>query len=274
MSASVTICTIQRLYSILRGEELDEDADELSGAELAARSAARARATSPTTPPCPIEKFDFIVTDECHRSIYNLWRQVLEYFDAFLIGLTATPAQADHRLLQSEPRHRIQPRARRRRWRQRRLRRLPHQDTQVTEQGGKVEKGFYVDHRSKDTRAAAGNVLDDDLDLHRQGPRPLGRRARSRSAPSCRPSRTRCSPSSSPAARCVPKTLIFAKDDSHAEDIVHICREVFGKGNDFCKKITYQAYSTRAPASRPKSEKLIQEFRTLAARCASPSPWT
>ena len=42
-------------------------------------------------PDCPIEFFDFIVIDECHRSIYNLWKQVLDYFDAFLIGLTATP---------------------------------------------------------------------------------------------------------------------------------------------------------------------------------------
>src|SRR5437763_15813590 len=41
----------------------------------------------------PIETFDFIITDECHRSIYNLWRQVLEYFDAYLIGLTATPSK-------------------------------------------------------------------------------------------------------------------------------------------------------------------------------------
>ena len=77
---------------------------------------------SPTTPRIPIETFDFIVIDECHRSIYNLWRQVLEYFDAFLIGLTATPVQADLRLLQPEPRDGIQPRAGRRRRRQRRLR--------------------------------------------------------------------------------------------------------------------------------------------------------
>ena len=42
-------------------------------------------------PDIPIETFDFIIIDECHRSIYNLWRQVLEYFDAFLIGMTATP---------------------------------------------------------------------------------------------------------------------------------------------------------------------------------------
>jgi len=34
----------------------------------------------------PLEFFDFIIIDECHRSIYNLWQQVLDYFDAFLIG--------------------------------------------------------------------------------------------------------------------------------------------------------------------------------------------
>lgn len=39
----------------------------------------------------PIEFFDFIIIDECHRSIYNIWKQVLDYFDAFQIGLTATP---------------------------------------------------------------------------------------------------------------------------------------------------------------------------------------
>ena len=41
----------------------------------------------------PIEFFDIIITDECHRSIYTLWRGVLEYFDAHLIGLTATPSR-------------------------------------------------------------------------------------------------------------------------------------------------------------------------------------
>ena len=67
-----------------------------------------------------------------------------------------------------------------------------------------------------------------------------------------------------PGRTLVPKTLIFAKDDSHAEDIVHICREVFGKGNDFCKKITYQAKHpvTGKPA---KSKELIKEF------CLSPT---
>jgi type I restriction enzyme R subunit len=87
----VTICTIQRLYSMLRGEELPEDADEISTYEIgAADSRPKDVAYNPAI---PIETFDFIVTDECHRSIYHLWRQVLEYFDAHLIGLTATPSK-------------------------------------------------------------------------------------------------------------------------------------------------------------------------------------
>ena len=62
------------------------------------------------------------------------------------------------------------------------------------------------------------------------------------------PIATSCSPNCSPAATEVPKTLIFAKDDNHAEEIVRIVREVFGKGNDFAKKITY-----RRPARSPRS---------------------
>ena len=71
----VTICTIQRLYSMLSGEELPEDADELSTYEV---STADDRPKEVAyNPVIPIETFDFIITDECHRSIYGLWRQVL-----------------------------------------------------------------------------------------------------------------------------------------------------------------------------------------------------
>ena len=125
----------------------------------------------------PIEKFDFIVTDECHRSIYNLWRQVLEYFDAFLIGLTATPAPQTIAYFH-----------------QNRVAEYNHEravadgvnvgydvyriKTRVTEQGGKVEKGFLIDHRSKASRAARQAVLARRSRLHARRPRPLRRRAR------------------------------------------------------------------------------------------------
>src|SRR4029077_3234089 len=100
-----------RLYSMLRGEEIDPEIDERSGYELGDTVAQASRlwgqrGVSPVAsafrsdplpviynPAIPIETFDFIITDECHRSIYNLWRQVLEYFDAYLIGLTATPSK-------------------------------------------------------------------------------------------------------------------------------------------------------------------------------------
>src|ERR1044072_1825829 len=83
--------TIQRLYSMLRGEEIDEEIDERSGYELR-ESLWKQPPPVVYNPNVPIETFD-IITDECHRSIYNLWRQVLEYFDAYLIGLTATPSK-------------------------------------------------------------------------------------------------------------------------------------------------------------------------------------
>lgn len=257
----VTICTIQRLYSILRGEELAEDADDLSGAELAATLGTRTRDVA-YNPSVPIEKFDFIVTDECHRSIYNLWRQVLEYFDASLIGLTATPAPQTIAYFH-----------------QNRVAEYNHEravtdgvnvgydvyriKTKVTEAGGKVDKGFLIDHRSKASRKARQDVLADDLDYT---PEDLDRSVvvPDQIRTILRTYRDVVQTELFPGRTLVPKTLIFAKDDSHAEDIVHLCREVFGKGNDFCKKITYQAKHpvTGKPA---KAKELIREF------CLSPT---
>ena len=268
----VTICTIQRLYSILRGEDLPEDLDERPGFEIA--SALRAGndgaglgvAGGPApvayNPVVPIEQFDFIVTDECHRSIYNLWRQVLEYFDAFLVGLTATPAPQTIAYFH-----------------QNRVAEYNHEravadgvnvgydvyriKTRVTEQGGKIEKGWMVDHRNKASRAQRAAVLADDLDytpadLDRSVVVPDQIRTVLRAYRDALPVEL------FPGRSLVPKTLIFAKDDSHAEDIVHLCREVFGRGNEFCKKITYQAKHpvTGKPA---KAKELIKEF------CLSPS---
>lgn len=257
----VTICTIQRLYSILRGEELAEGADDLTGAQLAASLGGRTRDVAYNST-VPIEKFDFIVTDECHRSIYNLWRQVLEYFDASLIDLTATPAPQTIAYFH-----------------QNRVAEYNHEravadgvnvgydvyriKTKVTAAGGKVEKGFLIDHRSKASRKARQEVLADDLDYT---PEELDRSVvvPDQIRTILRTYRDVVQTELFPGRTLLPKTLIFAKDDSHAEDIVHLCREVFGKGNDFCKKITYQAKHpiTDKPA---KSKELIKEF------CLSPS---
>ncbi len=90
-TARVSICTIQRLYSMLKGQDLTEEDEDKSIQGLA--PVFKEIPPLEYNPAFPIDTFDFIVTDECHRSIYNLWRQVLDYFDAFLIGLTATPSK-------------------------------------------------------------------------------------------------------------------------------------------------------------------------------------
>jgi len=45
---------------------------------------------------CPLSPhfFDLIVADESHRSVYNVYRNILDYFDAIQVGLTATPKDA------------------------------------------------------------------------------------------------------------------------------------------------------------------------------------
>ncbi len=255
--ARVTICTIQRLYSILRGEELDEDLDEKSGYEIATADG-RPKDVAYTAR-VPVEAFDFIVTDECHRSIYGLWRQVLEYFDAFIIGLTATPSKQtigffNQNLVMEYNHERAVADGVNVGYEVYRIR------TQVTEQGGKVEKGFYVDRRSKETRAVRWERLDEDLayaaaDLDRSVV------VKSQIRTVLQSFKDALFTELFPGRTLVPKTLIFCKDDSHAEDTVHLVREVFGKGNDFAKKITYKTYN---PETRryEKSETLIQEFRT------------
>jgi type I restriction enzyme R subunit len=87
--SQVCISTIQRMYAILSGEPIDESAEDVSLNEV--QQTAKQEKLVRYNPAVPVETFDFIIIDECHRSIYNLWKQVLDYFDASLIGLTATP---------------------------------------------------------------------------------------------------------------------------------------------------------------------------------------
>lgn len=249
--SNVCITTIQRLYSMIKGEpETDEELEERSLFELSPQG----EEPRPVTynPEIPIETFDFIITDECHRSIYNLWRQVLEYFDAFIIGLTATPSKQTlgffHQNLITE---------------------YPHEravadgvnvgydvyriKTRITEKGSKVEAGYYIDTRDKLSRERRWELLDEDLEY---SARDLDRSvvAEDQIRTVIRTFRDKLFTEIFPGRKIVPKTLIFAKDDSHAEDIVHIVREEFGKGNEFCKKITYRT-------TGEKPEDLIASFR-------------
>ena len=247
-TAKVVVSTIQRLYSMLSGTEVPEEADEVP--------AYNAMPNEPVpveyNPDIPIETFDVIVTDECHRSIYNLWRQVLEYFDASLIGLTATPSKQTfgffNKNLVMEYDH------------ARAVADKVNVDfdvyrirTQISEKGATVDSGLFVDKRDKKTRKVRWEQLDEELEYT---PNQLDRDvvAKDQIRTVIRTFRDRLFTEIFPGRTDVPKTLIFAKDDSHAEDIVEIVRDEFGKGNDFCQKITSKSTGT-------KPEVLLQDFR-------------
>src|SRR5690606_16017157 len=164
-------------------------------------------------PAVPIETFDVIFTDECHRSIYNLWRQVLEYFDAYLIGLTATPSKQTIGFFNSNL-----------------VMEYGHHDavidgvnvgytiyrirTKITEQGSTIEAGYYVDRRDRLTRAQRWELLDEDLEYSgSQVDRDVVAMDQIRTV--IRTFKEKLFTEIFPGRSEVPKTLIFAKDDSH-----------------------------------------------------------
>lgn len=246
----VCISTIQRVYSMLKGEKLDTELEEHS--QFDTHGADAPPVTVSYSHDIPIGTFDFIVTDECHRSIYSTWRQVLEYFDSFLIGLTATPSKQtlgffNNNLVMEYPHERAVADGVNVGYDVYRIK------TRITEGGSKVEAGDYVDKRDKMTRELRWEQLDEDLDYEsNQLDRDVVAIDQIRTV--IRTFRDKLFTDIFPGRTEVPKTLVFAKDDSHAEDIVHIVREEFGKGNDFCKKVTYRT-------TGEKTEDLIASFR-------------
>jgi type I restriction enzyme, R subunit len=247
--AKVVITTIQRLYSILRGEaDFDTSLEEQSQHELGMDAKPVTVGYNPSVPP---EFFDLVITDECHRSIYNVWRGALEYFDAFLVGLTATPSKQTFGFFNGNlvteytyeksvadgvnvgfDVYRIR--------------------TQVTQEGVSLDAGEWVYFRDKVTRKMRWEQLDEDTSY---SSRNLDRSVvvKSQLRTVLRHFLERTLPETFPGRTYVPKTLVFAKDDSHAEDIVKMLRDEFGFSNDAVKKITYAA---------DKPEDLIKQFRT------------
>jgi type I restriction enzyme R subunit len=276
----VCISTIQRLYSILKGVELDESEEEVNPAEINFNNLLRTnplqlplvRGRAEQAPPLtrggwegfkqseplpvvysekiPPEFFDFIFIDECHESIYNLWRQVPEYFDASLIGLTATPDNRTYGFFKKNV-----------------VSDYSHEkavadgvnvgnevyviDTKVSQTGGVIAAQQQVERREKLTRKKRWELQDQDeaysskqLDRNIVNPDQIRTiiRAFRDNLPEIFPGRAE-----------VPKTLIFAKTDSHADDIIQTVREEFDERNAFCKKLTYKNDED------PKS--VLQQFR-------------
>jgi type I restriction enzyme R subunit len=245
-AAKVVITTIQRLYSMLKGEEEFDAGSEEGSAFDAEKPWLGAPPEVVYNTGIPPEFFDFIIVDECHRSIYELWSQVLLYFDSFLIGLTATPAGKTIGFFN-----------------QNLVMQYGHDEavtdgvnvdfdvyrvrTKITERGATIEAGkvgVYVDKRHKLTRAERLELLKQDLTYTaNQLDRDVVSESQIRTV--LQQFRARVLPEAFGGREEVPKTLIFAKDDSHADDVVRLAREVFGQGNDFCQKITYRTGFTK-----------------------------
>ena len=224
------------MYSLLKDQELDESKEENNPAEIMVQPREQKRVVY--NGKIPPEFFDFIIIDECHRLIYNLWLQVLEYFDACLVGLTATPDNRTYGFFKKNV-----------------VSEYDHEqavtdgvnvgneiytiDTEVTTQGGQIRAQQQVEKRERLTQRRCWEVLDEDVayagrQLDRDIVNPDQIRTVIRSFHGELPQIF-------PRRKEIPKTLVFAKSDSHADDIIQTVREEFGEGNEFCKKLTYKA---------------------------------
>ena len=245
--SQVCISTIQRMYSLLKGQEMDAAADKINPAELVQPKQPMPVVYNGKIPP---EFFDFIIIDECHRSIYDLWRQVLEYFDAYLIGLTATPDNRTYGFFRKNV-----------------VSEYDHEqavaegvnvgnevyaiDTEKTQHGGQLKAEQQVEKRERLTRRKRWDIQDEDIVYAaRQLDRGIVNPDQIRTV--IRTFRNKL-PEIFPGREEVPKTLVFAKTDSHADDIIQTVREEFAEGNQFCKKITYKT------GEDPKS--VLAQFR-------------
>ncbi|MDR4481025.1 MAG: type I restriction-modification enzyme R subunit C-terminal domain-containing protein [Nitrospira sp.] len=249
-TARVCISTIQRMYSMLKGRDLSDEDEEASVSGL--ERLFKQPEPIDYNPAIPIETFDIIVTDECHRSIYNLWAQVLEYFDAHLIGLTATPNKQtfgffNQNLVMEYNHEQAVADGVNVNYDVYRIR------TAITQAGSTVEAGYSVQLMNRETRTKRWERLDEDFAYD---PDQLDRDvvAPDQIRTIVKVFRDKLFTDIFPGRMEVPKTLIFAKDDAHAENIVEILREEFGKGNEFAQKITY-----RTTGVNPKD--LIKSFR-------------
>lgn len=245
--SQVCISTIQRMYAILKGEELDENAEDTNPNESTWMEQQRNKKQAMPveySATVPIEQFDFIVIDECHRSIYNLRKQVLDYFDAFLVGLTATPDKRTFGFFEenvvSEYTYEesvidgVN---------------VPYDvyniETEISQKGSVIKAGWWVDRRDKLTRKTRWQQEDEDIeylknDLDKKVVNPSQIRNIIRQFKKALETEIFPNRKDENGDYEVPKTLVFAKTDSHADDIIKIIRKEFDESDEFCKKLTYK----------------------------------
>ena len=251
--SNVVICTIQRLFSLLKGEDInDADDDENYGADEVNE------VSLPTNLMLPPDFFDMIIIDECHRSIYGNWRKVLDYFSsAKMVGLTATPAPEtlaffnNNRIVNYTLEKSIADGVNV----DYRVYRIK---TQATEDGGAIREGEDVKKITRYTGTVETIKNQDETtysktELNRSIVNPAQIKLVLETYRDAVYTEMFIDPQREPNMDYLPKTLIFALNDAHASNIVKIAKEVFGRTDDkFVQKITYSAGD---------SNELIRQFR-------------
>lgn len=264
-NGDIVISTIQKLFAILTGQKISDvsedqedednsrDEDENSTVVITLGSNLR----------LPKDYFDLIIVDECHRSIYGKWKAVLDYFsDAKILGLTATPTPEAYAFFNNNV-----------------LKPYTYDDsvvdgvnvpariyrisTEITEHGGSIKKGTEIVETSKRSGKATSYKADtsveydaSELDRSVLNPDQIKKvleAYKNAIYSDLYPEREK-------NWRFIPKTLIFAKDDNHATEIVKMVEKVFKKEFEneelpehFVQKITYSAGDSNA---------LIRDLRT------------
>lgn len=255
---NVVISTIQRLFSLLKGEDVTDGDDDESYDE---REEVVSLPSNLTLPP---DYFDLIVIDECHRSIYGSWRKVLDYFSsARMIGLTATPAPEtlaffnQNLVVNYTLEHSIADGVNV----DYRVFRIK---TKATEDGGAIREGETVEKETRYTGAVeivenkeAKNYTKSELNKSIVNPAQI--KLVLKTFRDAIYTEMFNDPQREPDMNYIPKTLIFALNDAHASNIVKIAKEVFGRQDDtFVQKITYSAGDSNELIRRFRNDK---EFR-------------
>ena len=249
--SNVVISTIQRLFSFLKGEAIEDNDDDDESEPIE-------EVTLPPNPNLPHDYFDMIIIDECHRSIYGNWRKVLEYFDtARLVGLTATPIPEtmaffdNNRIVNYTLEKSIVDGVNV----DCRVYRIK---TQVTETGGAILEGEKVKEETRYT-GEVKTVSNKETktytnkELNRSVINPAQIKLILSTYRDVVYTELFNDPQREPNMDYLTKTLIFALNEAHATNIVQIAKEVFGRTDDrFVQKITYSAGD---------SNELIRQFR-------------
>lgn len=268
IDGDIIISTIQKLFAVLTGQKLaddNEDKEDEKQFSFSDNEKSEPEIELGDDLKLPPDYFQFIIIDECHRSIYGKWQRVLNYFkDAKILGLTATPTPEAFAFFNKNT-----------------IEEYTYDDsvvdgvnvpariyrikTNVTEHGGTIKAGDIIKDLSKDGVELPEYVAEERVDY---GTKQLNRSV-------INPSQMRevitaymesiytdLYPDREENWRYIPKTLIFAKDDNHATQIVNVVREVFKeKFKDgkvpakFVQKITYSAGDSNALIRDLKNEK-------------------